>query len=115
MFQNINEDTLEINSNNNFKKDSKNVNIFSNVFAKENIAIYIVAFMMSLVGIGGEFSIFSISLLGACLSSTIPVLGIVAVSIIGNAIKFGIDGALGYFLTMKCNGYNYIFIQAKIQ
>lgn len=101
MFQNINEDTLEINSNNNFKKDSKNVNIFSNVFAKENIAIYIVAFMMSLVGIGGEFSIFSISLLGACLSSTIPVLGIVAVSIIGNAIKFGIDGALGYFLTMS--------------
>ena len=100
MFQNINEDTLEINSNNNFRKDKKNVNIFSNVFAKENIAIYIVAFMMSLVGIGGEFSIFSISLLGACLSSAIPVLGIVAVSIIGNAIKFGIDGALGYFLTM---------------
>mgnify|MGYP000387025083 FL=1 len=100
MFQNINEDTLEINSNNNFRKDKKNVNIFSNVFAKENIAIYIVAFMMSLVGIGGEFSIFSISLLGACLSSAIPALGIVAVSIIGNAIKFGIDGALGYFLTM---------------
>ena len=97
MFQNINEDTIEI--NNKAEKAKRNVNIFSNVLTKENLAIYVVAFMMSLVGIGGEFSIFSISVLGACFASSVPALGVVAVSLLGNFIKFGVGGGLGYFLT----------------
>ena len=55
--------------------------------------------MMSLVGIGGDFSIFSISVLGACFASSVPALGVVAVSLLGNFIKFGVGGGLGYFLT----------------
>ena len=69
------------------------------MFRKENIAIYIVAFMLSFVSLGGEFSIFSISLLGACLSFSIPALGIIIVSLIGNLIKFGVGGGLEYLLT----------------
>ena len=38
-------------------------------------------------------------MLGACFASSIPLLGIVIVSLIGNFIKYGINGALGYFLT----------------
>lgn len=97
MFQNINEDTIEI--NNKAEKAKRNVNIFSNILTKENLAIYVVAFMMSLVGIGGDFSIFSISVLGACFASSVPALGVVAVSLLGNFIKFGVGGGLGYFLT----------------
>lgn len=97
MFQNINEDTIEI--NNKTEKAKRNVNIFSNVLTKENLAIYVVAFMMSLVGIGGDFSIFSISVLGACFASSVPALGVVAVSLLGNFIRFGVGGGLGYFLT----------------
>lgn len=97
MFQNINEDTIEI--KNKAEKAKRNVNIFSNVLTKENLAIYVVAFMMSLVGIGGDFSIFSISVLGACFASSVPALGVVAVSLLGNFIKFGVGGGLGYFLT----------------
>ena len=97
MFQNINEDTIEI--NNKAEKTKRNVNIFSNVLTKENLAIYVVAFMMSLVGIGGDFSIFSISVLGACFASSVPALGVVTVSLLGNFIKFGVGGGLGYFLT----------------
>lgn len=97
MFQNINEDTIEI--NNKAEKAKRNVKIFSNVLTKENLAIYVVAFMMSLVGIGGDFSIFSISVLGACFASSVPALGVVAVSLLGNFIKFGVGGGLGYFLT----------------
>ena len=55
--------------------------------------------MMSLVGIGGDFSILSISVLGACFASSVPALGVVAVSLLGNFIKFGVGGGLGYFLT----------------
>ena len=98
MFQNINEDTIDLNEKNNTTSKDK-LNIFSNIISKDNIIICVVAFMMSLVGLGGDFSIFSISLLGACLSCSIPALGIVVVSLIGNFIKFGQGGALGYFLT----------------
>lgn len=97
MFQNINENTIEFDSSNDTNKNK--VNIFSNVFAKNNIILYIVSFMLSLVSLNGEFSIFSISVLGACLASSVPALGIVVVSLIGNLIKYGTGGALGYFLT----------------
>ncbi len=98
MFQNINEDTIEIDSKNTREAKHK-INLFSKIFTKENIAIYLVSFMLSLVSLNGEFSIFSISMLGACFASSVPLLGVIIVSIIGNAIKFGIGGALGYFLT----------------
>ena len=80
------------------EKENK-LNIFSNVFTKKNIVLYIISFMLSMVGLGGEFSVFSISMLGACFASSVPLLGIVIVSLIGNIIKYGIGGALGYFLT----------------
>ena len=93
MFQNINENTIDLDSEN----TSKKVNIFANVFAKNNLILYLVSFMLSFVGLGGEFSIFSISMLGACFSSSVPVLGIIIFSLIGNFIKFGIDRIIRIF------------------
>ncbi len=98
MFQNINQDTIDIKDKNISENEEKN-NIITNIFAKKNIILYIVSFMLSLVGVSGEFSIFSISILGACFASEIPTLGIIIVSLIGNLIKYGTGGALGYFLT----------------
>ena len=98
MFQNINEDTIDYDSKNTSENKSK-VNIFANVFTKDNIVLYLVSFMLSFVGLGGEFSIFSISMLAACISAGIPVLGIIVFSLIGNFLKFGVGGLLGYFIT----------------
>ena len=96
MFRNINANTIEPEKN----KVKENMNkIFSNVFCKEYIVLYIISFMLSLVGIGGEFSIFSISMLGAFFATSVPLLGIVGISLVGNLIKFGVGGALDYFLT----------------
>ena len=81
------------------EKQSNRPNIFSHVFAVKNIVLYILSFLLSMGGISGEFSIFSISMLGACLSSSVPILGIIVISCIGNFIKYGTGGALGYFLT----------------
>ena len=81
------------------EKENNKPNILSNVLALKNIVIYIISFMLSMVGLGGEFSIFSISMLGACMASSVPVLGIIIVSLIGNLIQYGVGGALGYFLT----------------
>ena len=101
MFQNLSEDTIDFNSGNNLNsnEEKNKFNILGNVFTKENIVVYIVAFMLSFVSLGGEFSIFSISLLGACLAFSIPALGIVVISLLGNLIKFGVGGAAEYLLT----------------
>ena len=84
----VNENVIE--------KENSKLNIFSNVFAMKNIVLYVISFMLSMVGLGGEFSVFSISMLAACLASSIPALGIVFVSLIGNFIKYGVGGTLGY-------------------
>lgn len=81
------------------EKENKKINIFSNVMAAKNIAIYIISLLLSMVGLGGEFSVFSISMLGACFASSVPALGVMFASLIGNLIKYGVGGALGYFLT----------------
>ncbi len=98
MFQNINESVIDI-DNKNTRNNKDKVNILSQVFTKNNIILYLVSFMLSFVGLNGEFSIFSISMLGACFASSVPAFGIIIVSLVGNAIKFGTGGLLGYFLT----------------
>ena len=97
MFQNINENILD----GKYVKDRREknkINIFANVFTIKNIPIYIIALMISMVGITGEISPFSISFLGACMSNAVPLLGIVIFSIIGNVIGFGTGSALTYIL-----------------
>ena len=96
MFQNINENTID---GHNYKEEKKKTELFTNVFAIKNIPIYTITLMLSMVGLTGEISPFSISILGACISNSVPLLRIVACSIIGNLIKFGISGALSFILT----------------
>ena len=92
MFQNINEYVMQ-------DRKKENINRWSDILQKNNIIMCILSFMLSLVRIGGDFSLFSISILGACFSSTVPLLGIVIVTLIGNIIGFGASGGLEYFLT----------------
>ena len=99
MFQNINESTIDNQNYKEDKKEKKKTDIFANVFSIKNIPIYAISLMISMVGITGELSPFSISMLGACISNSVPLLGIVTFAIVGNAIKFGISGALAYILT----------------
>lgn len=96
MFQNINESTIDSKE---YKEERGKIDLFTNVFEFKNIPIYIISLMLSMVGVTGEVSAFSISILGACIANSIPLFGVVFFSIIGNAIKFGISGALAYILT----------------
>ncbi len=92
MFQNISGYTVQ-------ERKKETTNRWSEVLQKNNILIYILSFMLSFVGIGGDFSLFSVSILGACFSSSIPLLGVVVITLVGNMIGFGAVGALEYFLT----------------
>ena len=99
MFQNINESTMDSQDYGESKKEKKKIDLFTNVLQIKNIPIYIISLMVSMVGITGDISPFSISILGACIVNSIPLLGVVLLSSIGSAIKFGVSGLLGYILT----------------
>lgn len=114
MFQNIDESTININDYKENKKEKKKIDIFKNVLEIKNVPIYILSLMISMVGIAGDMSPFSISILGACMSNSIPLLGVVLFSIIGNVIKFKISGALGYILTTLVLMASLFLIKSKV-
>ena len=93
MFQNIEDEYRK-----NERKVKKVSSIFQNVFSLKYIPIYILTIMISIVGIEGEVSPFSISILAAALGNSIPILGIAVAGIIGNLIGFGLEGGLNYLL-----------------
>ncbi len=94
MFQNVQYEDIRQES-----KVENTVNILKNVFTVKNVVLYIIAFMTSMVGLGGEVSPFSLSIVAACFSCGIPAFGIIIVSIIGNIIGFGATGGVNYILT----------------
>ncbi|MBQ3414067.1 MAG: hypothetical protein IJH39_01690 [Clostridia bacterium] len=106
MFQNIENDIFKEGQAK--IKDSK-FNVFSNVLDKKNLVVYLLAFGVSFIGLGGEMSPFSISMLAACFANSIPLLGIVAVSLLGNIIKFGVGRISRLYINYTCNGCNILY------
>lgn len=96
MLQNSSEGTIDRDEDK--KQDKRSVSIFSNVLSISNIPIYIISLMISMVGITGDISPFSISLVGACIANMVPILGVVVFGAIGSAIKCGSSGVLEYIL-----------------
>lgn len=100
MFQNISEKTInqeeanQINKLYNFKK------ILKNTIKIQNILLYIITFMLSLIKLEGiEFSVFAVAILAASCSNDIPVGVLYVVSLIGTLIKFETSGLLSYMFT----------------
>lgn len=93
MFQNINEYIEQ-------ERKQETSNKWSELIKRNNIILYIISFMLSLVGVGTEFSLFSIGILGACFSSSVPLIGIVIATLLGNVIKFGVSGGVECLLTI---------------
>lgn len=114
MFQNIDESTINVSDCEENRKEKKKIDILKNVLEIKNVPIYILSLMVSMVGIAGDMSPFSISILGACMSNSIPLLGVVLFGIIGNAIKFKISGALGYILTTLVLMASLFLIKSKV-
>ena len=98
MFQNINESSINANEFTKKEGKEKKINLFSNVLSIRYILIYIVSFMISMVGINNEFAPFGISVLMAGIGNAIPILGILVTSLVGSLIRFGVDGLLNYLL-----------------
>ena len=109
MFQNVQYEGIGQESN----RVENTLEILKGVFTLKNIVLYIIAFMVSIVGMGGEVSPFSISIVAACFSCGIPAFGIIIISIIGNIIGFGAAGGVNYILTLLVLMVTYILKKPK--
>ena len=95
MFQNIEDVQENIEYN-----EKRKLNILSNIFTKNKIALYAIVFMVSTIGMGQDISTFSIAIVAACIGAGIPILGVAIFGLIGNIVTFGTSGALNYMVTM---------------
>lgn len=113
MFQNIAKDFQEENQQNynqdsqrqQERKNKKSVKeVLKNLFSIQNIILYTISFLISMVGFSSEnlilsISPFAISFLAAMLSNYSPIGVVYLLTLIGTWIKFGTSSVLTYFLT----------------
>ncbi|MDO5557103.1 MAG: SpoIIE family protein phosphatase [Clostridia bacterium] len=91
MFQNILKD-FDDSQNENYTKEKNKLNL------NRNIYLYIISFLLSMVGIGTELAPFGIAILVATLSNNIPI-GIMCITVgLGTLIGFGLNTLLQYIL-----------------
>ena len=103
MFQNISKDFSQ-ESVEDVKLDRKQTvkQILRKCFSKQNVILYIIATMLSLVGFGANSDVtpFGIAILVAALSNCIPI-GILSILVtIGTCVSFGPQSTLNLLLTM---------------
>ena len=96
MFQNI----QDVSQNIEDTQEKKRLNIFTNIISKNKIALYIIVFMVSTIGMGQDISLFSIAVVAACIAAGIPIFGVALFGLIGNIITFGMAGSLNYMVTL---------------
>lgn len=98
MFQNIAEDAKQEEY-----EDVKEVNKKSKIkrlFSIQNIILYAISFMLSMVSFGTELAPFGLAIFVATCSNKIPSGIVFIIAGIGTFIKFGLSGLLMYILTV---------------
>lgn len=96
MFQNIKEKI----SKNTKEETERNQTILTNVFSRKYILLYIVTFMASTVNMGQDVSPFSLAIVVAAAASEIPIIGLMAVALIGNIVGAGGISIAPYIVTL---------------
>ena len=97
MLQNISKE-LDYNNAEEVKNKNDFAVIAKKIFTKQNIAIYLITFLISMVGLGEDNLIapFGIAFTAACISNGMPLAIVFISSIIGTTMKFGFNGLLMY-------------------
>ena len=103
MFQNIDvkdADTAVNEEESNYNKGKFEIfnSIMRQALTKQNLFLYLVSFMMSMVSAGDGMAPFGIAIFAAACSNSIPVIFIYIVTMMGTALKFGSAGVLNYLL-----------------
>ena len=105
MFQNISRDTLD--NQNEYYEKGKKVNakdVLKRLFAKQNIILYTLTLLISMVGFEDgslmfSFAPFGLAIIAGALSNNRPIGIMYVLSLIGTYIGFGFNNLLVFFMT----------------
>lgn len=121
MFQNITRDLFD-NQNEEYKEDKKvsTKDVLKRLFARQNIMLYAVTFLISMVGFEESSLMFSLSpfglaIIAGALSNNRPIGIMYALSLIGTFIGFGLNNLVIYFITSLVFFAMILVIRPKIQ
>ena len=121
MFQNISKDSdenlyedVELNNKKDFKE------IIKKLFDKKNIILYLITFIISMVGFSSENVLFSfvpfgLAIIAAAFSNGQPIGIMYVLSIIGTFLKFGLNNTLTYIITSLLFFVVVLFVRPHIQ
>lgn len=121
MFQNITKDSSE--NQEFYDEEVKKVNtkdVLKRLFAKQNIILYIVTFMISMVGFDNSGQLFSITpfglaIISAALGNNRPIGIMYLLSLIGTFISLGFTNLIIYFITSIILFVSILIIRPKLQ
>lgn len=106
MFQNIANDFSDNNKNHykDVKLNNEEIGMFlKRSFSRQNIILYVISFMISMVSFGGDISLglapFGLAILAATASSGIPISIVYIITLFGSFVGLGKDITANYFLT----------------
>lgn len=122
MFQNITRDLFD-NQNDEEIEENKKVNakdVLKRLFAKQNIMLYAVTFLISMVGFDESTLMFNITpfglaIIAGALSNNRPVGIMYILSLIGTFISFGFNSLVTYFITSIVFFALILIVRPKIQ
>ena len=121
MFQNISKDLSD--NQNEYNQERIKVNtkdVLKKLFAKQNIILYIVTFLISMVGFNANSYLFSfvpfgLAIIAGALSNNRPIGIMYVLSLIGTFIKFGFNNLLIYFITSLVFFVSILLIRPRIE
>ncbi len=121
MFQNISRDGL--NNQYDYEEENKKVStkdVLKRLFAKQNIFLYIVTFMVSMVGLDDSSLMFTLApfglaMIAAALSNNRPIGIMYVLTLIGTFIRFGFNDLLVYFITSLVFFVAVLIIRPRLQ
>ena len=106
MFQKIANDFSDNNKNHykDVKLNNEEIGMFlKRSFSRQNIILYVISFMISMVSFGGDISLglapFGLAILAATASSGIPISIVYIITLLGSFVGLGKDITANYFLT----------------
>ena len=122
MFQNITRDLFD-NQSDEKVEENKKVNakdVLNKLFAKQNIILYVVTFLISMVGFDESTLMFNISpfglaIIAGALSNNRPIGIMYILSLIGTFIGFGFNSLLTYFITSLIFFALILIVRPKLQ
>lgn len=113
MFQNV----AEIrNQKEEVREESKEIILYrlKEIFRYQNVIIYVLTFLMSMLSIKGEIVPFGLAMVAACVGETVPIIGVFVSASLGTIVGNGFSSFGNFIAIMAIYFFLVLFFKAKV-